>query len=99
MMSRGVNYRMMDGDTVQIVKPCEIKQYWHCQDSMTRGSWSFASVLPGTVGKVIKARTPCVSLRKNEPIYFANVDILIEGNIYRVREYHSHFKKIRGCKA
>jgi hypothetical protein len=81
---------MKDGDIVLLVKPCRVDQYWY-DPGMLRGSYDFCYLLPGLTGKVIRAKTPCVTYRKDKPIYFANVDVEYMGSTYRVRDYHDHF--------
>ena len=89
-----LNYRMKDGDRVELLKPARVDGYWYCPDTMSRGSWDRMHLLPGCVGVVIKARTPCVVAGPNDPLYFANVDIPYGGTTHRVRVFHSDLRRM-----
>lgn len=86
---------MKDGSKVILTKPCRVDGYWY-DPSMMRGCWDLLYLLPGCIGRVIKARTPCVHYNpKTEPAFFANVDVEYMGKTFRVREFHDHFKEIK----
>lgn len=85
---------MKDGDTVKLTKPCKVDRYYF--DNFGFGRWDFMFLLPGAIGTVIKAKTPCVRYNpKTEPAFFANVDVAYMGAVYRVREFHNHFRVIK----
>lgn len=87
--------QIKDGDQVVLTKPCKVDQYWFCPEHMSHGTWEFAYLLPGAVGTVIRANTPCVMYNPNtEPSFFANVDVTYMGLRFRVREFHDHFRRL-----
>lgn len=85
---------MKDGDTVVLTKPCRVSRYVYDNDR-DMYSWDFMFLLPGSVGKVIAAKTPCPLHNKKGPAFFANVDVEYMGATFRVREFHDHFKRVK----
>lgn len=86
---------MKDGDTVVLTKPCRVDRYVYDRER-DMSSWDFMYLLPGCVGKVIRAKTPCVLYApKKEPAFFANVDVEYMGETHRVREFHDHFERVK----
>ena len=95
-MGWGEGVVIEDGDTVVLTQPCRVDGYWFDPGYMNRGCWDLAYLLPGLKGTVIKAKTPCVLYNpKNQPSFFANVDVEYLGKTYRVREFHDHFEKVK----
>jgi hypothetical protein len=97
MTSKSVNYRLKDGDQVVLLESTPVAGYWFCQDTMTRGCWEKMHLLAGCVGRVIRARTPCVTAKPGQPKCFANVDIDYMGNTHRVRVFHSALRRARNA--
>lgn len=89
------NYRLRDGDLVELTAPVRIDGYW-LPNPHGRGSWDAGHMLPGVVGKVVKARTPCVFRRtEQDPAYFANVDVDVPGHgIIRIRPFHHEVRRV-----
>lgn len=90
------NYRLKDGDTVRLLQPARVDGYWHDDIHAPRGSWDSHYMLPGAVGVVVRARTPCVWTQDGKQAYFANVDIAHNGVVSRVRVGHEAIRRIRG---
>lgn len=91
-----INYRLKAGDKVTLVNPAKVAGYWHDPVYEPRGRWESHFMLPGCVGTVIAARTPCVSYAPGkEPAYFANVDIEHNGTKSRIRVFHKELRKVR----
>lgn len=86
-------YPHKDGDTVVLLEPARVDGYWYDPDTMIRGSYDNHFMLPGSVGTVIKAKTPAVWSGGDLPDYFANVDIPHCGVVSRVRVYHYQLGK------
>lgn len=86
------DYRLKDGDTVQLLQPAPVDGYWYDPVYAPRGYWKSFYVLSGTVGRVVRARTPCVT---GPATYFANIDVVVSGQTHRVRLTHDQFKKVR----
>lgn len=90
------NYRLRDGDTVELLEPARVDQYWYC-DFLGRSSWDLMYFLRGVTGKVIRARTPCTSSFKGKgenSCCFANVGIDCMGITYRVRVFHNTIRRV-----
>lgn len=85
------NYRLKDGDEVTILEPARVD--WYIPEFQ---SWTLMHFLPGTQGRVVRARTPCVTGAGTR--YFANVDIDYMGSTYRVRVAHETLKRNRRTK-
>jgi hypothetical protein len=92
-----INPRLQDGDAVQLTKPARVDGYWHDPIHAQRGCWDRLFLLPGATGRVIHARTLCVTQRKGEPHYFANVDIKYMGQTHRVRVFHNCLRRVTGA--
>lgn len=91
------NYRLRDGDAVKLLEPARVDGYIPPSDAFSRGTWDLMYFLPGTTGKVIRARTPCVTARKGvgeNTCCFANIDIDYMGSTYRVRVFHDTIRRI-----
>lgn len=88
------SYALKDGDQVITIKPALVSSYVYCPDYAPNGIWKSLTVLPGTPGTVVKAKTPCVLHSPSEPQFFANVDVEIMGKTYRLREFQNFFKKV-----
>jgi hypothetical protein len=88
------NYRMKDGDAVELLNPARVDGYWYEPKHMASGSWDNHFMLTGCRGIVVKARTPCVVSPDGRTRYFANVDIEHHGVKSRVRVYHSELKRL-----
>lgn len=91
------NYRLRDGDTVELLEPTRVDGYIPPSDAFSRGTWDLMYFLPGTVGTTIRARTPCVSAFKGggeNTCCFANVDISYMGKTYRVRVFHNTIRRV-----
>jgi hypothetical protein len=82
--TKPTNYRLKDCDRVEL-------------KADARGDFSDGKfVVPaGTVGVVVTARTPRVFTRsENKSIYFANVDVLVDGKKGRIRVPHGALRII-----
>jgi hypothetical protein len=88
------NYKLKDGDTVELLNPVKVDGYVFCEATMTRGSWGKLTMLTGSSGVCIRARTPRVWAKPGESLYFANVDIPYMGEIHRVRVKHNELRRI-----
>lgn len=88
------NYRLKDGDTVTLTQPAAVDEYFYDPIIAPRGVWSKLTILPGANGIVQCARTPKVTARRGDSLYFANVDVNVLGVIYRVRVEHCALRKI-----
>ncbi len=95
MTQKAVNYKLKEGDLVELLEPASVSGYWFCRDTMLRGCWENMSLLAGCAGRVITARTPCVTAKPGQPMYFANVDVDYMGSSHRVRVFHSALRKVR----
>jgi hypothetical protein len=89
------NYRLKDGDKVKLKSAAVVGNYFYDPEIAPRGVWSTLTLLPGTVGTVVKARTPKVTAKKGDSLYFANIDIPYMETVYRVRVDHAHIKRIK----
>lgn len=89
------NYRLREGDTVQLLEPARVDGYWYDPTFAPHGCWVSHYILRGSVGKVIRARTPKVLRVGSKSLYFANIDIEHNGVKSRVRLEHHLFKKLR----
>lgn len=92
-------YRMdaalADGDRVILVEHASVDRYWYDPGTMPRGSYINHFVLAGSIGTVVKARTPWVMAPRNEDRYFANVDVAMpDGSVSRVRVAHTALKRL-----
>lgn len=88
------NYLLKDGDTVCLKTPQRVSRYVYDAEHAPRGLWYSLYMLPGAVGVVVRARTPCVWDRPGEPTMFANVNIVYMGETVRVRPFHHEIMRI-----
>jgi hypothetical protein len=83
--TKRTNYNLVEGDVVRLL-------------SDTKGNFSYGTYLvpTGTLGKVAFARTPRVVRGKNtKSAYFANVEVVIDGQVGRIRVPHGTLKIVR----
>jgi hypothetical protein len=79
------NYRLRDGDTVELLA---------CTDA--DGSRADCCLLPGITGLVKVARTPRIfQPEKGASLYFANVDFLVNGDVFRARIPHAALRRVK----
>jgi hypothetical protein len=86
--TKPTNYRLKDGDTVELLADA-------------KGDFSNGNFLvpPGTHGVVAIARTPRVFTRaENKSLYFANVDVQIDGKKGRIRVPHGVLRIIQAAR-
>lgn len=93
-MKSKTNYRLKNGDLVVLLNNESVTGYWFDPDFMETGSWESHSIVKGTIGKVIFARTPYVFSEDGRTKYFANIDVSHLGVVSRVRVQHSDIKRI-----
>lgn len=94
----GTNYRLRDGDRVKLIVAARVDRYWHDPVFAPGGCWDSHYMLPGSVGIVIRARTPSVMAVPGKNTYFANVDIPHNGMVSRVRVHHHDLQRERKRK-
>lgn len=86
---------IQDGDVVALRSPARVDGYWFCESTMVRGCWTRMHLLPGSLGRVVRANTPCIQAGPKGPKVFANVDIKYMGETLRVRVFHKELIKLR----
>lgn len=81
------NYRLKDKDIVFL-------------QADTKGHGKDIRIIPkGTLGVVVLARTPRVTAKRGQSLYFANVDVNMgDEGMYRIRVPHGALKVVRPGK-
>lgn len=95
MAKTKTNYLLKDGDKVLLKQPARVDGYWYDPLYAPFGCWDSHYILPGSVGTVVRARTPCVRARVGDSLYFANVDIPHCGGVSRIRVSHGFLRRIK----
>ena len=94
-MKHKTNYRLKDGDRVEILYPAKVDGYWQDDKFVARGCWESHYIVAGTEGVVVRARTPSVRSDDGLTEYFANIDINHCGIVSRVRLHHDQFRRVK----
>lgn len=89
----GTNYRLKDGDVVQLLATASVDGYLF-DPATNQSTWDRMCVLAGTSGIVAIARTPRVCSVKGESLYFANVDVQLMGETLRIRVPHRAVRRV-----
>jgi hypothetical protein len=86
---------LKDGDKVETLVSVRVDGYWYDPEYMARGCWDKMYFLPGTVGTIIHAKTPCARAKLSGPQYFSNMDIEYMGQTYRVRPFQHELRRMK----
>lgn len=93
-MAKPQYQKLQTGDLVTLKTAHHVSRYWYEPTVMARGSYESHWLLPGCIGVIVVAETPCVTNAPGEPRFFANVDIDYMGEKHRVRAFHRDLERI-----